>query len=74
MDVVDQVLVDQVLIRLERIERLRCDVEDQRTGATALLAELRELVGEAEAWARAEGDGRAKTAVEKLREGAEGMR
>jgi hypothetical protein len=39
-----------------------------------VLGELRLLVPEAEAWARAEGDARAATAVEKLREEAEGMR
>ena len=43
-------------------------------GVPALLSELRQLVGEAEAWARAEGDRRACEAVEKLREEAEGMR
>jgi hypothetical protein len=37
------------------------------------MAELRALVPEAEAWARAEGDGRARTAATKLREEAEGM-
>jgi hypothetical protein len=59
---------DRVLARLARIERLR------RSGAEPeLLAELRALIPEAEAWARAEGDARAKDAVEKLREEAEGM-
>jgi hypothetical protein len=38
-----------------------------------MLGELRELVREAEAWARLEGDLRARTAVGKLREEAEGM-
>ena len=41
--------------------------------APALHAELRALVPEAEAWARAEGDARARTAATKLREEAEGM-
>ncbi len=59
----------RVIERLERIEGLRAG------GAPgALLAELRALVPEAEAWARAEGDGRARTAATKLREEAEGMR
>lgn len=40
----------------------------------ALLGELRLLVPEAEAWARAEGDDRARAAAQKLREEAEGMR
>ena len=58
---------DAVLRRLQRIERLR--------GAqpAAVLDELRLLVPEAEAWARAEGDARAYAAVQKLREESEGM-
>jgi hypothetical protein len=61
-------VADRVLARLERIEELR-------TGGAPgeLMAELRALVPEAEAWARAEGDGRAQTAATKLREEAEGM-
>ena len=48
-----------VLGRLERIEEL------ERAGASApaLLGELRALVREAEAWARIDGDERARTAV-----------
>jgi hypothetical protein len=63
---------DQVLERLRRIEVLR----EGPAGATAplLLAELRALVPEAEAWARADGDARARAAASKLREEAEGMR
>jgi hypothetical protein len=51
-----------VLRRLERIEAL------EREGAhpTALLAELHELVREAEAWARVEGDERASAAAAAL--------
>jgi hypothetical protein len=51
-----------VLRRLERIESL------DREGAhpAALLAELHELVREAEAWARAEGDERATAAAAAL--------
>jgi hypothetical protein len=50
-----------VIDRLDRIEAL------EREGATpgALLDELRGLVREAEAWARAEGDARAAAAVER---------
>jgi Tfp pilus assembly protein PilN len=60
---------DAVLRRLARIERLAANA------ATAtLLEELRRLVPEAEAWARVEGDVRARAAVEKLRQEAEGMR
>ena len=48
-----------VLGRLERIEEL------ERAGASppALLGELRALVREAEAWARVDGDDRARAAV-----------
>ncbi len=60
---------DAVLRRLARIERLVTAAP-----AATLLDELRLLVPEAEAWARAEGDARARAAVEKLREEAEGMR
>ena len=59
---------DRVLLRLARIERLRATA-----AAGELLDELRALVPEAEAWARAEGDARARDAVQKLREEAEGM-
>ena len=60
---------DAVLRRLARIERLGGSAP-----AATLLGELRLLVPEAEAWARSEGDARARAAVEKLREEAEGMR
>jgi hypothetical protein len=60
---------ERVLERLARIERLRATAP-----AATLLDELRRLVPEAEAWARAEGDARARAAAEKLREEAEGMR
>jgi hypothetical protein len=55
-----------VLHRLERIEAL------EREGArpAALLAELQELVREAEVWARLEGDERATTAAATLAERA----
>ena len=60
--------------RLDRIDVL------EREGAhpATLLAELRELVREAEAWARIEGDERAQRAVERVGEamavdGAVGM-
>jgi hypothetical protein len=58
----------RVLARLRRIEELR-----EETSASVLLDELRALVPEAEAWARAEGDARARIAATKLREEAEGM-
>jgi hypothetical protein len=60
---------DRVLHRLARIETLRASASP-----AALLDELRALVPEAEAWARAEGDARARDAVQKLRKEAEGMR
>jgi hypothetical protein len=63
----------RVLARLERIEAL----DRGRVGPAVLLDELRALVGEAEAWARVEGDARARGAAhaasEKLRGKAEGM-
>ena len=49
--------------RLDRIEALEREGAHPKT----LLAELRELVREAEAWARAEGDERAQHAVERSR-------
>jgi hypothetical protein len=52
---------DRVLRRLARIERLRATA-----APAALLDELRALVPEAEAWARAEGDGRARAAAQDL--------
>ena len=59
----------RILSRLRRIDALKAD------GAPGeLLAELRALVPEAEAWARSEGDARARAAVERLREEAEAMR
>jgi hypothetical protein len=59
----------RVLQRLERIEGL----DGARASASQLLIELRELVREAEAWARVEGDHRARSAVSRLREEAEGV-
>jgi hypothetical protein len=59
---------DAVLRRLSRIERLR-----STAAPGAVLDELRRLVPEAEAWARAEGDARARAAAQKLREEAEGL-
>jgi hypothetical protein len=51
-----------VLARLERIEAL----EREGAPASSLLAELRELVGEAAAWARLERDPRAIEAAAAL--------
>ena len=50
--------------RLDRIDTL----EREGAAAPTLLAELRELVREAEAWARLEGDERAMRAVERCEE------
>ena len=60
----------RVLDRLQRIQTLN----RRRAPAGALLGELRELVRDAEAWARSEGDARARSAARKLREEVEGMR
>jgi len=51
-----------VLTRLERIEAL----EREGASVSSLLAELRELFGEATAWAEREGDPRALRAAEAL--------
>ena len=59
---------ERVLARLERIDALRVG-----GGGADLLDELRALVPEAEAWARAEGDARAQTAATNFRKEAEGM-
>ncbi len=53
-----------VLQRLQRIELLDRERADPRT----VLAELRELVREAEAWVRVEGDDRAQAAVDRCKE------
>jgi hypothetical protein len=64
----------RVLTRLGRIEALNRSQADPGV----VLGELRALVGEAEAWARLEGDerarGAARAAAQKLRGDAEGMR
>jgi hypothetical protein len=61
--------VSRVLRRLERIESL----DRSAVPTSRLLGELRALVQEAEAWARLEGDQRARSAVVELRKGAAGM-
>ena len=55
-----------VLARLDRIEQLEC----ARADPHVLLAELRELVTEAEAWARRERDPAAEAAAQSLAERA----
>ena len=66
---------NRVLARLRRIEELeRAQSFGRAHRRSVLLDELRALVPEAEAWARAEGDARARVAATKLREEAEGMR
>ncbi len=59
----------RILGRLRRIDELK-------TGGSPaeLLAELRALVPDAERWARAEGDTRARAAAARLREEAGEMR
>jgi hypothetical protein len=66
-------LADRVLDRLRRIDALR-RAEPSAAGGGLLIGELRALVGEAEAWARAEGDARACDAAAELRTRTEGMR
>ena len=65
--------MDEAAKVLERLERINALERGPVRLPGELLGELRALVREAEAWARLEGDVRAATAVEKLREGAEGM-
>lgn len=65
---------DRVLARLQRIEVRRLEALTAGRATPELLDELRALVPEAEAWARVEGDARARTAARKLHEEAEGMR
>jgi hypothetical protein len=50
---------------LERLRRIR-ELTERDAPADALLDELRRLVAEAEAWARVEGDARARQAVADL--------
>jgi hypothetical protein len=50
---------------LERLRRIR-ELERRRAPAATMLPELRQLVGEAEAWARLEGDERARAAAAEL--------
>jgi len=52
-----------IVERLERIDRLR----HEGAPAAELLAELRELLGEAEAWAQVEGGDAGERAVSRLR-------
>jgi hypothetical protein len=59
-----------VLRRLERIEAL----ERESAPVAQLLAELRELAREAEAWARIECDARAEAAAEALADGVLALR
>jgi hypothetical protein len=63
-------VVERVRTRLERVGR----VERGPAGRPALLDELRQLVAEAEAWARAAAAPRAPAAAAKTREEVEGMR
>ena len=55
---------DAVMRRLDRIEAL----EREGTHPQTLLAELRELVREAETWVRVEGDARACEAVARCKD------
>jgi hypothetical protein len=61
--------VDEARAVLERLERIEL-LESEGAHPSALLAELHELVREAEAWARREGDARAEAAAAALAERA----
>jgi hypothetical protein len=54
--------MDEAEAVLERIERIQ-ELERAEAPAEVLLDELRQLVTEAEEWARAEGDARARAAA-----------
>jgi hypothetical protein len=54
--------MDEATNVLERLERIQ-ELERRRAPASELLVELRALVGEAEHWARVEGDARARAAA-----------
>jgi hypothetical protein len=63
--------VDEVRAVTERLNRIEV-LERERAPAETLLAELRELVREAEAWVRAEGGpDRAAAAVERCKDALE---
>jgi hypothetical protein len=64
--------MDEATKLIERLERI-ATLDATREAPTQLLDELRALVVEAEAWVRLEGDTRARSAVTRLREEAEGM-
>ena len=51
---------------LERLRRIR-ELDEGRAAPALLLDELRELVSEAEGWARVEGDARARAAAARAR-------
>jgi len=59
--------VDEARAVTERLNRIEL-LEREGAQPQALLAELRELVREAEAWVRKEGDERAELAVERCKE------
>ena len=50
---------------LERLRRIR-ELDEGRAAPALVLDELRELVSEAEGWARVEGDARARAAAVEL--------
>jgi hypothetical protein len=63
--------VDEARALTERLNRIEV-LERERAPAETLLAELRELVREAEAWVRVEGEpDRAAAAVERCKEALE---
>jgi len=59
--------MDEAAKVLERLERIR-ELKRDRAPAEQLLDELRALVAEADAWARVEGDERARAAAAALGE------
>ena len=57
---------------LERIKRIQA-LDREQAPASSLLGELRELVAEAEAWVRVEGDDQAVAAAAQLAESVAGV-
>ena len=62
--------MDEAAKVLERLRRIR-ELDEGRAAPALLLDELRELVSEAEGWARVEGDARARAAALELGDAVE---
>jgi hypothetical protein len=63
--------MDEARVVIERLNRIEA-LDREGAHPATLLAELRELVREAEAWVRVEGNARAERAVERCKEAIAG--